>query len=872
MEVLPQDRAAQQVAIETVNPGFRPVDRRFALPGRVALGLLLATLASAAGWSNLDADWIAGDEYLFLVHNPDVTGEGASAPLGDRLVSIFLHAHGDLYQPIPIATYALEWSLWGADRVRGIRRTDVLLHALNTVLLWLAIERLLRRLSPTGGSGSDSPPAHLLAASVAALWALHPALAPAYAADMGRTHLLSAGFALGSLLFHLRAIDSRGAGDFSGGMLMLAGAMLCKPLAGWFLLVFALEAAILGPQAALRSPRFWLTTLLCGGFAALTLATSRQAGILEDVEIALFGDPLTRSLLGAWLYLSHLMWPIGLSTWYPPDIRTNWSSPLVWAGACFVLASVATTGWSAGRSRLRGVAIGVVWFWAGLLPVIGLVGARVAAAQDRYLYVPAMGAALALAFVLRAALDGRAVAPAGPRTGRWKGLLLGAPGLIGLLLLPVTRADAHDARITLRRAQRSATLDPDDPRRIEFVAIAYRFHQFHPAARPPGQPGPDYATLSLACLREAVEAAEQFPRYFRDEADRAAFHRRISFRLTEYGAYEDALRQALRAADFELDHPRTLTRLAHAYRHLHRWEDARLTYERLAEHMPDDPEQVGLRWTEYGDLLLNVYERPDLAEAKYLQALSTGRSSYRVELGLARIDVLMHDGMKGFVWGMSRLEQDPEDLEASLVVALYHLRKQQWPEARGAYAYVLDRNPIEYEALRGFLVACIHTGDWEYTVTSWRRAVEQEPSNPVFRSFLVLTLACTGDAGARAAGEALLADDPRNQLAAFALALDELRAGRVDESIVWARRAGAGTELPRGNALARAAEWLERVAERESLSPEHRLVRAVLLAGCGRREEAGALLAEYRALPRDARWEVLLGSLTEEFEPANSRP
>ncbi len=860
------------MAPESLPLSESPRTSRASLAPNAALALGIALLAAAAGWSNLSAGWIAGDEYLFLVHNPDVTGAGVDKPLTDRLVSVFLHAHGDLYQPIPIATYALEWQLWGADRIRGIRRTDVLLHALNAVLLWLAIERLLRRLSPPERLAAEASLRTPLAASVAVLWALHPALAPAYAADMGRTHLLSAGFALGSLLFHLRALDRKRGADFGAALLLLLAAMLCKPLAGWFLVAFSLEAATSGILPALRSKRVWLTTLLCAVFAVLTLKTSREAGILEDVEIALFGDPLTRSLLGAWLYIAHLLWPLHLATWYPPDIHTGWSSPKVWLGSGVVLASIVGLAWSARGSRPRAVAVGIVWFWAGLLPVIGLIGARVAAAQDRYLYVPAMGAALALAAIAYARLAETRTTRPRSAPARWHMLLASIPALLGLALLPVARADAEDARVTLRRAERSADLDPADPRRLEFVAIAYRFNQSHAPALPPGQQPPDYTTLSLATLRAAVEAAENAPHYFRDDADRAAFHRRISFRLTEYGAYDDSLRQALRAADFEPDQPRTLTRLAHAYRHLQRWEDARLIYERLTHNMPTDPQEACLRWTEYGDLLLYVYERADLAEEKYQRAHQTGKSSLRTEQGLARVDVLVRDGTQGFVWAMNRLEQQPDDLDAARIVALYHLRHEQWPAAHDAYAYVLERDPRDYESLRGFQHACLCCDRWNDTLLAWRQASSHDPANLVFRSFAVLAAAGTSDESARAQADQLLADDPQNQFAAFAIGLDELRHGNVQSAVNWARRAGSVPELPRSNGLTRALEWLETAAERENLPPEQLLLRAGLLAGAGRGGDAIAAVSEYETRAPESPWKALAESLTDFTEPPASNP
>src|SRR5262245_4335054 len=96
---------------------------------RILLGLALFAGIAWVGSPRLDAPWIQGDERIFIANNPDVTGAGRSEPLLLRVMEIFFHRHEDLYQPIPIATYAIEWAVWGSQRVFFIRQTDVLLHA-----------------------------------------------------------------------------------------------------------------------------------------------------------------------------------------------------------------------------------------------------------------------------------------------------------------------------------------------------------------------------------------------------------------------------------------------------------------------------------------------------------------------------------------------------------------------------------------------------------------------------------------------------------------------------------------------------------------------------------------------------------------------
>src|SRR5262245_42068189 len=85
------------------------------------IALLLAALTVAAVWlagsSRLDAPWMGGDEVEFIAKNSTVTADADldgtpdrdTPPLSSRVLGLFVSVQQDLYQPIPIATYAIEW-------------------------------------------------------------------------------------------------------------------------------------------------------------------------------------------------------------------------------------------------------------------------------------------------------------------------------------------------------------------------------------------------------------------------------------------------------------------------------------------------------------------------------------------------------------------------------------------------------------------------------------------------------------------------------------------------------------------------------------------------------------------------------------------
>src|SRR5207244_4388477 len=142
---------------------------------------------------------LAGLVYLNALHNPFVYDDYHTVvanPSIQDLRNIRALVLGDVSRPVINTSYAIDRAFWGTEPF-GFHLTNVLLHMINVVLLW----HLARRLSAD----------RIVAASAAALFAVHPMMTEAVGYVSGRSELLCATWFLAALLCGRRWLLGGGA-------------------------------------------------------------------------------------------------------------------------------------------------------------------------------------------------------------------------------------------------------------------------------------------------------------------------------------------------------------------------------------------------------------------------------------------------------------------------------------------------------------------------------------------------------------------------------------------------------------------------------------------------------------------------------------
>ena len=284
-------------------------------------------------------------------------------------------------------TWALDCDETALARTMHIH--NILLHAANTVLLFLLIGAILDKTWLNG----------LVGAFFALIWCIHPLRCEVVCWLSERKELLSVFFMLLALMAYKGFKGHKGTGMYLAAIGFHALALMAKPVAVSLpLVVFAHDWMICDKgfrSTFLRTLPFTAMSIMVCLF---TLSAQREA--MPGLGDMSAGVRMSCVLKAPLVYLVQTFFPYGTSSWYAVPRRPEW----IWAvaGALLVGSMVAVlVWWFRVRSRLAAwMAFAVAWLYGGLVPMLGFVKVGGQPHSDRYTYWVGCGFAvlLALAF------------------------------------------------------------------------------------------------------------------------------------------------------------------------------------------------------------------------------------------------------------------------------------------------------------------------------------------------------------------------------------------------------------------------------------------------------------------------------------------
>lgn len=367
------------------------------------LGLALATLAVYSG--AVRNPFIHTDDPDYVTANPHVQGGVTWQTFTWALTA----TTAQNWHPLTWLSHALDCQIYGSNP-KGHHATNILLHTLNAILLFLLLLRA------TGARGRS-----LL---VAALFALHPINVESVAWIAERKNVLSTLFFLLTLAaygYYARKPDVK---RYLNVVALFALGLAAKPMVITLPFVLLLvdfwpleriqgwsrtpppalkrnknpkartQDPVSGPAFPVPQGRFSRIILeklpllaLCLGSAVLTIVAQRTQAI-RSFEAYPFSGRLENATYSYASYIWKAFWPTKLAFFYlyPRDGRPAWQIALA---AVFLLA-VSALVWTQRTSR-QYLVTGWLWYLVTLVPVLGLVQVGDQAMADRYAYIPLIG-------------------------------------------------------------------------------------------------------------------------------------------------------------------------------------------------------------------------------------------------------------------------------------------------------------------------------------------------------------------------------------------------------------------------------------------------------------------------------------------------
>jgi tetratricopeptide (TPR) repeat protein len=349
------------------------VETLSARPRLLAAGVALIVLTLLAYIPAMRGGFVWDDD-AYVTKNPLLT-----APDGLRRIWFSLDSPSQ-YFPLVYTTFRFEHAIWGLDPL-GYHIVNVLLHAINALLVWT----LLRRLSIPG------------AWLAGAIFALHPVHVESVAWITERKNVLSTLFYLLAILAWLRFTAKstvhpwRHYGLAIGlyALALLAKTMACTLPAALVLVLWLQKEKVDRRRWAQVTP--FVLMGLAMGLVSIWWEKHHQG--TAGPEFALV--PMQRILIASralWFYLGKLVWPSRLTFSYPRwEIDPSEAAQYVWLAACLVAAAAL---WHWRRAIGRGTIAGLVFFAAALAPMLGFISLytfRYSFVADHYQYVASIG-------------------------------------------------------------------------------------------------------------------------------------------------------------------------------------------------------------------------------------------------------------------------------------------------------------------------------------------------------------------------------------------------------------------------------------------------------------------------------------------------
>jgi tetratricopeptide (TPR) repeat protein len=351
----------------------------------VFICLVLALGTALLYWPATSFDFIHFDDPEYVVKNSNLNS-GLSWP---GLAWCFQAGYAGNWHPLTWMSHMLDCQLFGL-KPGGPHAVNLLLHAANSVLVFLVLKRLTNAVWRSAG--------------VAALFALHPLHVESVAWIAERKDVLSALFWLLTIWAYCDYVKKHGIARYFLALVLFIFGLMAKPMVVTLPFVLLLldwwplgrfqsksaDSKVAGAAAKFSWPVLLEKLpflLLAAGSCVLTVIAQRRGRAIASFESLSMLERLANSSVSYLRYVGKIFWPADLSLVYP--LVVGWQRWEILGALLFliVMTALAVVFF---RSRPYWM-VGWFWFLGTLVPVIGLVQVGAQSMADRYTYIPSIG-------------------------------------------------------------------------------------------------------------------------------------------------------------------------------------------------------------------------------------------------------------------------------------------------------------------------------------------------------------------------------------------------------------------------------------------------------------------------------------------------
>ncbi|MFZ4438794.1 MAG: tetratricopeptide repeat protein [Syntrophales bacterium] len=331
------------------------------------------------------------DDSVYILGNKNIQAGFDRSSVFWAFTSLF----SSNWQPLTWLSLMLDYKMYGTS-AGGYHVTNVLIHLVNTLLLFIIFGRMTGRLWESG--------------FVAALFAVHPLHVESVAWVTERKDVLSAMFWLLTMAAYAYYVDNPSLKRYGWVLIAFCLGLMSKPmlvtlplilllLDYWPLRRFQGCAFVVNQFLILEKIPLVALSAVVG---ALTIYGQGSSGALKSLGEIGLSDRMVNAVVSYGAYVAKMLWPVNLACFYPYQtsiaLSILLSSVVLLVALCVLSFRYIQTA--------PYLAMGWFWYLITLLPVCGIIQVGEQAMADRYTYIPMIGLFIIIAWGIPELLKG----------------------------------------------------------------------------------------------------------------------------------------------------------------------------------------------------------------------------------------------------------------------------------------------------------------------------------------------------------------------------------------------------------------------------------------------------------------------------------